>query len=724
MNTHLAVAPKTRMIIPLMTVAGFLTGILHGQTVGSPETTNQDEVVLLDRFTVTQVNDEGYLSHNSLSGSRMAVNLMKVPQSIQIANQQLLQDLGSSDDMMPAIEAASAGIVRRSFNPGDDQFIWGFRVISTLKDGLPNLSNAVSAAYDVERVEIAKGPSAMIFGASSTLGGVINYVTKKPTKKPMYALKATVGTFNYHSLAADASGPINNRLRYRLNVGAVDSDYSDRRFAFYENRFIGGGIEYDLSDRSKLEMDFAYYTNNSLRPFTMMDPSNNGKVIDMPDNYGLNEAWAEHPTVQYRGSATLTTILGADFTSRTQISYAGRKNDWLRDQVNGPLNFATRTVRKISQDISIKDHSAMLVQDFVKELDTGPVHHTFNFGLDVSDSDGRTKQTNYTLTNTWNYLNPVYGTSHSTSAPVFGAPTNIETQNNVSAIYAMDQMSVLNDKVNVLVGARYNRSDGSSGAPAPSGGTRTVTKGNYTAPRYGVILRPWEFMAAYYNYAESFAFQTGLDYLNRPLAPSIGVNNEYGLKVIYGGEKWSVGATLAVFDLKLTNVRVLFVQGPNDPNPGTQGAKTDGEQTNSGYDLSLNFHRKFAQAEVDLIVNAYSGDVKNEFGRKPVYTVNNTYGLFGTFRFTEGPLSGLRFAGGLAYKGERIGPDLTNGQGATWFPENTVSRAMIGYSWKKFSLQLNVENLEDDKYIIGSETAMFVFTDPGRTLRFSAGYRF
>lgn len=724
MNSSLAVRRKTPIFVHHLIVAAFFAEFLHGQTATLPPIDKEQEVLLLERFTVSDTNDEGYLAQNTLSGSRMAVNLMKVPQSIQVANRQLMRDLGSSDDMMPAIEAASGGIVRRSFNPGDDQFIWGFRVISTLKDGLPNLSNALTAAYDVERVEIAKGPSSMIFGASSTLGGVINYVTKKPTRTPKYSITATLGTFDYRSLALDASGPLTRRLRYRVNIGGVDSNYSDRKFAFYENQFIGGGMEYDLGERSKFEMDFSYYTQNYLRPFTMMDPSNNGEVIRQPDSYGLNEAWAEHPTNQYRVSATLTTVLGNKFTSRALLFYAGRHNDWLRDQLTGALDLAAGTGRKISQDIDIRNHSAMVVLDFVKELRTGPVHHTLNFGLDVTDSDGTTKQTNYTISAAWNYRNPVYGTPHSPSSPVFGTPINNEDEGRGTAVYAMNQMDMLNDRVSVVIGARHNDADGSSGAPAPSGSSRSVTKGEYTSPRYGIIVKPIEFMTLYYNYAESFAFQSGVDYLNRPLEPSIGINNEFGSKIMFGGEAWSVGATVAVFDLELTNVRVLFVQGPNDPNPGTQGAKTDGKQTNAGYDVSLNLHRKFKGAEADIVANVYQGDIANEFGLKPVYAVNNTFGVFGTVRFRDGVVAGWRLGGGVAYKGERIGPNLTNGQGATRFPEYTVARAMVGYQRKKFDIQLNVENLEDEKYIVGSETAMFVFTDPGRAFRLSVGYHF
>ncbi len=683
----------------------------------------KDVPLQLDVFTVATSKDEGYLSQNTLSGNRVSANLMKVPQTIQIVNQQLIEDLNVLEDLMPAMELATGSIVRRSFNPGDDQFLWGFRVSSTLRDGLPTFSNAVTSSYDVERVEIVKGPSAMIFGQFSSVGGIVNYVTKKPSKTPSYFLKASVGSFDYRSLEFHARGPITSKLRYRADIGALDEGYSSRKFAFVENQFIGAAVDYDLGPASRVSMDYSFYTLDTLRPLTMMDPRINGKVLEAPDNFSLNEPWAHHPTEQHRASATFTTILGTDFTSRTLFFYSNARNDWLRDQMNS-LDVVNQTGRKISQDFHVSNHTLTLVSDFVKEMKTGAVDHRLNFGFDIRNEVLASNQTNYLLTNTYNYRNPTYTTEPTTGKPIFGARTNSLVHGRFAGIYAMDQLSVLNERFSVVAGVRFNDQFSQSGDRLPSGSPSAVTNENYTAPRYGVIVRPFESLTGYYNYSESFSFNTGVDYRSRPLVPSVGKNKEFGVKfMLVDDAKWSAHASLTYFDLQLTNVTLTFTQGPGDPNPGTQGIRQSGQQTNKGYDLYLNLHRKFEMANLSAIITAYHGDIRDQFNRKPVFAVNNTHSFLGTVEVKSGRLAGFNVGGGFVYKGRRVGPNLPSGA-TTYFEPYTVSRAMLGYKWRRYQFQLNVENLSDDKYIIGSETALFVYTDPGRSIKFSTGYRF
>ena len=164
-------------------------------------TSASEEIVKMNEFEVDTTQDTGYLAKNTLSATRTSQSLMDIPSNIQIVSGEFLQDL-SANTMLPAVEFMSGGIDRRSFNPGDDQFIWGFRSSSTLKDGFPFGSNAVGNLYDVDRVEVIKGPAAMIFGQVAFTGGIINYVSRQPTPAFHAELDATYGSFDYRELAA------------------------------------------------------------------------------------------------------------------------------------------------------------------------------------------------------------------------------------------------------------------------------------------------------------------------------------------------------------------------------------------------------------------------------------------------------------------------------------------------------------------------------------------
>ena len=243
------------------------------------------------------------MSRNTISGTGTNETILKIPQTIQIANQEVIRDL-ASDDPLQAIEMTSGSAARRSFNPGDDTFIWGFRLQGSLKDGIPYSTQAIGTLYDVDRIEVIKGPAAMMFGQNAFTGGVVNYVTRKPTKTQRFMTRVAVGSNDYKSAAINASGPVTQDFRYRLDLGITDSDYSPRKFGYYKDQFYGGGLEYDLSPKIKLAGDFSFGKVNAFRPKTIIDPATL-KLIDKPDDYTINQPWATFPMTQARGMVTI-----------------------------------------------------------------------------------------------------------------------------------------------------------------------------------------------------------------------------------------------------------------------------------------------------------------------------------------------------------------------------------------------------------------------------------
>jgi outer membrane receptor protein involved in Fe transport len=78
----------------------------------------------------------------------------------------------------------------------------------------------------------------------------------------------------------------------------------------------------------------------------------------------------------------------------------------------------------------------------------------------------------------------------------------------------------------------------------------------------------------------------------------------------------------------------------------------------------------------------------------------------------------------IAYTGRQVGFTFpTTGQ-QTSIPERTIVNGMIGYSWKKYDFQLNVQNIGDEIYVAGTESPLWIYADPGRIFRFSVNYRY
>ena len=176
-----------------------------GNAAASPAA---DQVVQMPAFDVSEQN-QGYIARQTLSGTRTTADVMNLGQTINIANQQLITDLGATT-AIEALSYVSGGLVRRSFNAGDDTFIWGFLLGQRhVKDGFVDTTNSVGTLYDVDRVEVIKGPGAMIYGQVSFIGGIINYVSRVPTSTLYASLQVSYGSFDDRRAGAlHLSGPI------------------------------------------------------------------------------------------------------------------------------------------------------------------------------------------------------------------------------------------------------------------------------------------------------------------------------------------------------------------------------------------------------------------------------------------------------------------------------------------------------------------------------------
>jgi iron complex outermembrane recepter protein len=729
MNPAHACQPGQGRTLLLLALAFGLSSVAQGQNAPprstatpQPSTSGKekDEVVTISPFIVDTTKDTGYMSRNTLSGRGINELLVNIPKTIQIANQELLQDFAPST-MMDAVELVSGGVTRRSYNGGDDQFIWGLRVSvsGVMKDGVPFIMNSQGPLYDIDRVEVIKGPSAVLFGQNaSAVGGIINYVTRQPTRTPQRSVEVSVGSFNHVSGILHASGPLGSRLGYRLDVGSTRSDLDDRHGSFYEDYFIGGGVNFDLSERVKFFANFSYGNTDYWRGLTILDPVTR-KILQAPDNFSINETWARQPTYQWRGMIALDTELGWGLTARTYFGYNDTPLDgWIRDQ-GATFNLGTDTLNKTAVTVDQARHDTFFGQRYIKNFATGPLNHQLTFGGDLRSEVTKNSTTTLGLSNpVFNYRNPVYGAQVTTRTVI---PTQKEQLRRTEA-YIADQVSFWNERISLIAGFRYHDTLETSGTQLPSfSGSATLAKGDATVGRYGIVFRPIENITVYGSQDEAFRYKSGVDYLGRPRQPSVGTNKEIGIKgSFFNG---ALGVAVSYFDLTLDRENINIIQGPNDPQPGQLGSFEGGIQTNEGFDVSFSASRSFAYGNLNLVGSLYMGDMKNTDGQKPVGATNNTASLAVSYGFTRAPLNGFKFGAGYVFQGERVGPTFQDGFVPRFDSYETV-RAFASYNTKRFRYQLNVDNIFDKEYVDGFENVTWIYASPGRTFKFTIAYNF
>lgn len=725
--------------VAAQTPGGVSAGATKPAAKSDDSPAGKESVVELSPFVVSQGEDKGYMTTNTLSGFGIDTKIMKTPQTLQIANQQLLQDLAlGSGDLMAALEVATSSATRRSFNNGDDQFIWGFRLAQSIRDGVPTgASNPIGVMYDIDRIEVIKGPAAALFGQASAIGGVINYVPRKPSKKAHYRAGVTFGADDQKSAQVNVSGPVTDTFRYRLDLGWADNGAS-RQFGYYKDKFIGFGLEYDVSRNAQLSLDFGHAKADRASVWTILDTNSTDRIVHVDprlgDNLSVNAPYDDSKTTRDYIGTKFTYTSDNGFSALTAINYSNLDLGLYRTQVASIDATRTFLTRQTLYPFKSQEHNTFASQSFNQRFQTWWVKHSLGLSMDMRSQyveSGTLKLYNYKDRLDLNH--PVF--SEKTVGDLVDTnlvPVLSRVRNRVSGISFYDLVSFWHDRINAIYTFRYNNQLQTSGPPFDTyqtvvgDATQTIASGDVNTKRYALTVEPVKDIVAYYNVGESFIFNGGTDYLKRALVPSIGQNKEFGIKASFFNG--AVAFTAAHADISVDNVRIVFIQGPTDPEPGVSAIKQGGTQTNKGYDFALNLNKDFESGSLSVISTMYAGNLRDENNLKVQHVVNNTAGVFSTYRFTKGFLKALRFGGGANFMGERVGP-LMPAQAVVPIAQTRIGsywkyRALVGYTYKNFSLQLNVDNLANIKPIIGWENALWANTDPGRVWRISSNYSF
>ena len=199
-----------------------------------------EDVETLGVFEVSTDKDYGYLKTNSATATRIGMEIQKVPMNVSVLSREFLDDTNAQSitDIFRYSAAASGDsrfAWRRPANEATPQGVFtmrGFAVNTLMRNGVfryisYNLDN-------VERVEIVKGPAAVFFGQGYP-GGVINYITKRPsfTKIPT-TFRFTKDDNNGSKLVIDHNAVLSKNAAFRV-VGAWEDTYGDRKWEFKKN---------------------------------------------------------------------------------------------------------------------------------------------------------------------------------------------------------------------------------------------------------------------------------------------------------------------------------------------------------------------------------------------------------------------------------------------------------------------------------------------------------
>lgn len=711
--------PRTTRKTPVNPLSQLISRALYGAPLALVLSTNAlaqqataQDATTLDGIEVVGDKD-AYQVLRISSATKTDTPLRDVPQSVTVISQglirdQAMQNMGDVVRYVPGVQMAQgeghrdAPILRGNTSTADF-FI----------DGLRDDVQYYRDLYNVERVEVLKGPGGMIFGRGAS-GGLINRVTKQADWSNVRNLGLTVGSWDSYRVTGDVDQALNDSLAVRVTGFYEDSD-SFRDEVTLERWAINPTLTWRLSDDTQVEVGYEHFEDDRVTDRGV--PSYLGRPlrIDEATFFGsaeLSPTWAEIDA--------LTARVRHEFSPQVTLVNQTRVANYDKFYQNvfpGAYTAATNRVA-ISAYNNLTERKNILNQtDLTAKFATGAVQHTLLAGLEL----GRQETDNYRQTGYFTAVSPTATSDFVTlpnthyAGPVQFRQSATDADNNsvakTAALYVQDQIE-FSPHWQALLGVRFDRFE------ADLYNRRTATSlsssDDLVSPRAGLIYKPTEATSIYASYAISYVPRAGeqlasLTASNRALDPEKFTNKEVGFK-------WDIhdalSFTAAVYQLDRTNVAIT------DPNNPTQSLLVDGQRV-KGLELGLagNLTEQWqvmaGYAYQDSQVQTPGAQNGNQLGQVP----ENSFSLWNRYDFTPRFGAGL----GVIYRDDVF----VSSDQAVVLPSFTRVDAAVYYAiTPSLRLQANIENLLDEEYYASAHSNTNIMPGTPRALRVGIDWRF
>ncbi len=648
----------------------------------------------------------GYVARRSETATKTDTPILETPQSITVVTRDQMDDQGATT-VSQALRYSAGVLGETRLSSGgryDSVFIRGFGgagsgagFVNNL-DGLRYLRgvNFLVPSFEpwgLERVEVLRGPSSVVFGQVKP-GGLINMVSKRPRDEKHGEIQLRVGERQRAEMAFDVGGPIDPQKTWLYRVVGL-------------GRTADTQVDYTQDQRIFIAPSVTYRPNGATS-FTLMasfqrDPETGfygfipavGTVLPSRAGRIRSEFFPGEP--RFEGYSRNQANLGWAFEHRFNDVLTFRQNVRVSDLES---RFRTVAVGGIAADQKTltrrvtmsneKARTAGIDNQLQADFRTGPLTHKVLFGVDGYWTDGTAFTGAGGTVQTLDFTNPIYG-----RLP-FALPALAGTKQTTAqyGVYLQDQIKL--DRLSLVVGGRFDRAEARTRAMS----TGVLTKQDDTA-RTGRVALMYNFdngFAPYASYSTSFDPQAGTTFAGTPFKPTEGEQFEAGFK--YEPPGMNAFLQASVYQLTQTNVPTTDLAHPTFQIQ-TGEVRARGIEVEARATVFENLDLVAAYTYTDAEVTKSSGV---DLHKRPTVVPRHTAALWGHYTFRTGVLSGLGLGAGVRYVGSGAG-DPANTFST---PAYTLVDAAISYdlaaaspALKGWKVQVNAQNLFDKEYISG-----------------------
>lgn len=679
-----------------------------------------------------------------VSNPKYTQSLLDTPQTITVIPSAIIAEQGATT--LRDVLRNSPGITFQAGEgggglPGDQNF--SMRGISSRNslfiDGVRDIGAYTRDSFNLQQVEVIKGPTGVIAGRSAT-SGAINQVTKTPFARDAESFSVGYGTDDFKRVTADLNLGLNDSMALRLNGVYHDGEVANRDVVENKRWGIAPSFAIGLNSQTRFTLSYLYLEEDNVPDYglpwgttplvqtTATDPAHNGTFV--------TGAYDAHPSVSQSNfyglkdydfedveTSVATAQLDHALSETIQLRSVLRHIDTQRDSAITAPRPPNRQLQRRTMGVD----SLVSLTDLTFEFATGSLQHTLVTGLEASREE--TSNRNSSQTTNQPTIQDFFLPNPS-DRPFGPMPLNSgnpsKTRTDTIGVYALDTIA-LSEKWSVLGGIRhddasidYEQRNFATGATLTDLSKREA-EFTWNA---SVIFKPAEIGTLYVSYGTGFdptvdAGTTGQGLSADPtqanninLEPEESNNLELGTKWNLLEGRLSLNA--ALFRMERSNVR-------------TRSANTDpivlaGEQRVAGVEVgasgmittawSVFAGAVYLDSEYEQSLNTL------ELGEELLLTPDFSANLWTTYAFSFGLTVGV---------GAQYTDDIVRARTATReyvVPERVLLDAMASYTVSEsISLRLNATNLGDEEYVDRFGGGHYV-PGTGRTVSLTALFDF
>ncbi len=663
---------------------------------------------------------QSYKATESRSALKIDAPLRDIPQTVNVVPESVIKDQGaqSMEDVLKNVPGVG---LSNGDGQRDQVTIRGFSAIGDMfVDGVRDDALYFRDLSNIERVEVIKGPAAVLYGRGSS-GGLINSVSKKPGFDP----KREVG------VSFDSEG----KRRTQFDTGWADEQQRDKAFrvtgafedsdtfrddGYIDRKAIAPSAYFRLSDDLELNLGATYLYDKRLIDFGIPALGDRPVHVDREKRFGSGDPDQDYVRSEvFSFTAALDYRINDDLTLTNTTRYYHYdldRNNTLAD------SSATRFVTAPNGELLVKlnrgnvardEYGVFNQTDLKQQLQLAGMQHNLLYGMELGYQDKYQR--------TFNQNNvaqvPVYRDAlvpvpeHASTLSAKG--TNYQE---TAGFYVQDLIE-LSSQWKALLGVRYDIYGQEFDDKRVQNVDLDRTDKTWS-PRAGLVFQPDQVQSYYVSVSRSFQPSGEVFQLNpaiENLEPEETTNYELGAKWDLLDNRLSV--TAAVFRLERTNMKTT--------DPATSLTVLAGEQRTDGFEATFSGQLTdkwqvyggyaYLDAEITKSTNKTNG-VPNE-GQVPTLTPRNSANLWVVRSLTPE----WRVGAGANYVDDRF----TALDNKVVMPSYTTFDAALFYSVPQWDAALRLKNAFDRNYYASAHGSVDLIT-PGapRTLELSANYRF